>query len=173
MAVAAWSAAAAGPVAAEFTALKVALAGVGVIEGSSEIREGAKQGGQLGTARVIAGVATVLASVAAVVPEGIQAFRWLRGKLAGEKPPVATVVESRAEPGTVPVPDSPTGPAPAGGAVKTPWADPWTGNEAVQAPTPEARAVAQEVARTRTVYRAGQYDVQNTVDFQKVGTPAS
>jgi RHS repeat-associated protein len=119
MAVAAWSSAVAGPVAAEFTAVKAALAGVGVVEGSSEIREGAKQGGQLGVARVVAGAATVLASAAAVLPEGIQAVKWLRGKLTGEKPSVTTVVESGATPGTAPVPEpavASPGPRSLGGA---------------------------------------------------------
>lgn len=113
MAVGAWASAAAGPVAAEFTAVRVALAGMGVAGGSSEIREGAKQGGQLGTARVVAGVVTVLASVAAVVPDGVRAFKWLRTRLGGERPPAATVVENRTEPGTATVPDSPNEPTPA------------------------------------------------------------
>jgi hypothetical protein len=39
-----------------------------------------------------------------VLPEGIQAFKWLRGKLAGEKPAVTRVVESNTGPEAAPVP---------------------------------------------------------------------
>jgi hypothetical protein len=85
-----------GPLAAEFTVVKAGAAVLGVTGGVTEVREGAKQGGQLGRARVVGGVATVLSSVAAVVPEGIKAVKWVKARLSGTK----TVRESKAAPGT-------------------------------------------------------------------------
>jgi hypothetical protein len=52
--------------------------------------------------------------------------------------------------------------APAADAIETPWRDPWTGKEAIQAPTPEAAELRQQISESRTVYRVGQYGLQNT-----------
>jgi RHS repeat-associated protein len=173
MAVAGWTSAALGPVAAEYVVVKAGLTVLGVTSGISEVREGQKQGGQLGRARVVAGVATVLSSAAAMLPEGIKALKWVKARLSQ----TTTVVESKTAPGTVSVNRPAPGlvPVTQGGQAKAPppsagGAHP--GRQAAESPLVSEESVIRALRRSGSVEGAATAKAirRGVVDLQLVST---